>query len=281
MGAQRWVVLAGLVVLSCSGDHSPVAENPAAAPQGAAPAGWTVTNGNTLTETFADGTKRATHLAAAPATLVRSATNGSPVMVLKTTPAFVDTTPPSITGEAPLTVKFNLCQSSDPDQNEANPEQGDTLNWQFHFGDSGNPAFDEDGTFKPDFDHFCRVEHTYAKGEYTATVAVTDKHLEDQAKDVVALARVTQSIRIRSGPTSCPMPDSSVAWSLNFHPDIFQSSCTCPATGETVPVITIIGPNPGGFVGACLEAGGFPIFGTSFPPNACVCADGFPFPGPV
>jgi len=134
--------------------------------------------------------------------------------VLRTTPpADPSTSPfPTIFGAAPLTVRFNLCRSDDPD-----PE--DSLNYQFSFGDSGRPAFNPDGTFAPDFDHFCRTEHVYEKpGTYTATVSVTDKHLEDQSQRVVAFARRTQGLLIvvvppgliqpgpHPGPSSSPPP---------------------------------------------------------------------------
>jgi hypothetical protein len=128
------------------------------------------------------------------------ADNNAPRLFLKTDPP-MDTrvSPALISGASPLRVHFNLCKSDDPDQ-VLNPDgtenpSGDTLNWQFNFGDS-KPAFNADGSFNPDFDHFCRVDHTYGPGEYTATVSVTDKHLEDQAGGVAALARVTQTVRI-------------------------------------------------------------------------------------
>ena len=143
------------------------------------------------------------------------AQNLPPNLVLRTTPpADPSTSPfPTIFGEAPLAVRFNLCRSDDPD-----PE--DSLNYQFSFGDSGRPAFNPDGTFAPDFDHFCRTEHVYGTpGTYTATVSVTDKHLEDQSREVVAFARRTQSLTIvvvpagsiqpsgpHPGPSSSPPP---------------------------------------------------------------------------
>ena len=118
-----------------------------------------------------------------------SAQNDPPTMVLRTTPP-VDPERGAVSGPSPLTVLFNVCRSSDPDP-------GDTLNYQFHFGDSGRPAFNPDGSFNADFDHFCRAEHTYrSPGTYTATVSVTDKHLEDQGRDVSALARRTETVRI-------------------------------------------------------------------------------------
>jgi len=84
-----------------------------------------------------------------------------------------------------------LCRSDDPDQ-------GDSLNWQYNFGDSGRNPFNADGSFNPDADHVCRVEHTYAEGTYTAWVSVTDKHLEDQSKGVAGLARRSQAFTVRA-----------------------------------------------------------------------------------
>jgi PKD domain-containing protein len=130
--------------------------------------------------------------ATSKANMEAGAQNLPPNFVLRTTPpADASTIPfPTISGEAPLAVRFNLCRSDDPD-----PE--DSLNYQFSFGDSGRPAFNPDGTFAPDFDHFCRTEHLYGTpGTYTATVSVTDKHLEDQSRQVVAFARRTQSLTI-------------------------------------------------------------------------------------
>jgi hypothetical protein len=141
-------------------------------------------------------------------------------MELKTQPPAVPDDPyPLVSGVAPLTVKFNLCRSSDPDQEPDDlptAGEGDSLNWQFHFGDDGSAAFDPDGSFNPHFEHFCRVEHTYATaGRYVATVTVTDKHLEDQASGVVAHARVVQRITVNAGgvapdliPTPTPTPRS-------------------------------------------------------------------------
>jgi hypothetical protein len=138
-------------------------------------------------------------LAAAPAEEGVVAFNAAPSMSFRTSPpADTSTQPyPTLRGRAPFVVRFNLCESSDPDQNPTEPDAGDTLNWQFHFGDSGTPAFDADGSFNPDADHFCRVEHVYERpGNYVATLSVTDKHLEDQSGRVSAQARVTQKLTV-------------------------------------------------------------------------------------
>lgn len=132
-----------------------------------------------------------------------SAQNAAPNLFLKTRPAADNSTLPypTISGLAPLTVNFNLCNSDDSDQ-------GDSINWQFNFGDSGKAAFNPDGTFNPDFDHFCRVEHVYGEGTYIATLSVTDKHLEDQSRGAVALARTTRRLTIVAGRLPEPTPSA-------------------------------------------------------------------------
>jgi hypothetical protein len=142
----------------------------------------------------------------APAGGVATAMNLAPVLRLKTDPPVNNGT---VSGVIPLTVMFNLCPSDDPDNPGGLIPGGDTLNWQFNFGDGRLPAFNRDGTFNPDFEQSCRVEHTYFNpGIYTVTLSVTDKHLEDQGRGVVALARTTQQITVGAAP-SCVTPGSS------------------------------------------------------------------------
>jgi len=172
---------------------------------------------------------RATRSAASNASMEAGAQNLPPNFVLRTTPpADPSGGPfPTISGEAPLAVRFNLCRSDDPD-----PE--DSLNYQFSFGDSGRPAFNPDGTFAPDFDHFCRVEHVYERpGTYTATVSVTDKHLEDQGQQVVAFARRTQSLTIVVVPAGLtqPQPHPSPSSSRPRPRRRGSSSPSWPTTG--------------------------------------------------
>ena len=105
-----------------------------------------------------------------------AAQNRPPRLIVQTNPgASHNESPPLIEGPAPLNVFFSLCQSDDPDQillpGGIQDPRGDTLNWQFHFGDSGTPAFHPDGSFNPDVDHICRVDHTYQEGTYIATVS--------------------------------------------------------------------------------------------------------------
>jgi plastocyanin len=128
---------------------------------------------------------------------------------------------------------WNLCNSDDQDP-------GDSLNWQFNFGDSGRPAFNADGTFNPDFDHSCRTEHTYREGSYTATVSVTDKHLEDQSRNVSATARNSQLLRVLAfvTPPPAPSPTTPVTTPVN-PPVIIQNFSFAPGVitvrlGQTV-----------------------------------------------
>jgi len=167
------------------------------------------------------------------------ALNQPPVLRLKTVPEADKTGAVwTLAGEAPFTVKLNLCTSGDPDM-IFNPDgtlspRGDQINWQFNFGEplnygvgsdgtpSPDPAF-RDGTFRTDFGGFCRVEHTYeTPGTYIATVSVTDQHLEDQSGGVRALARQTQRVKVVALsdeppaadcqlPTSSPIGDLGVA----------------------------------------------------------------------
>jgi hypothetical protein len=141
--------------------------------------------------------------------------NSSPILVVRTTPVANNATVPypTVSGLVPLTVRFNLCRSDDPEQillpNGTFDPTGDTITWQFHFGDSDRPAFNPNGTFNPDFEHFCRVDHVYYRpGSYTATLSVTDKHMEDQSRGVSALARVTTRLTIEALLPPPPSPAS-------------------------------------------------------------------------
>jgi hypothetical protein len=132
--------------------------------------------------------------------------NQPPRLVLRTNPAADNSQdPPLIEGPAGrdgFVVRFNLCNSDDDDMihlpDGTLDPNGDSLNWQFHFGDSGAPAFDQQGVFHPDADHECRVDHAYQPGDYIATLSVTDKHLGDQQHGVSAMARSTTTVRIRA-----------------------------------------------------------------------------------
>jgi hypothetical protein len=176
------------------------------------------------------------------------ALNVPPNLVVRTTPAAdYSTNPPTISGAPPLDVFFGLCQSDDPDQ-------GDSLNWQYNFGDSGRKPFNDDGSFNPDTDHACRTEHTYAEGTYTAWVSVTDKHLEDQSKGVRSLARRSQAFTIKAEfPRTPPAPPSVPAvLPPNCH-TITKPNGACP-TGATSYCVSdpVVSPtNPAHALTAC------------------------------
>jgi hypothetical protein len=266
-------ILSASLALACSGDHSRGA-SVAGAEKSPAVAVTTVTKGGVVTETLADGTTRTSRLTVGD---VRSGAddpvNRSPVMNLKTTPEADDTTTPypTILGSDPLTVKFNLCQSTDPDQNLEHPELGDRLNWQFNFGD-GPPPFDADGSFHPDYEHFCRVEHTYGVGRYIATVSVTDRHLNDQSSGGVrALARVSKTLSIVVlGPApaaplpSCPFTDAaSSQWVSDSSTQTL--TCTCPSNGQVLPFF----PPAPSFATSCFGQGFNGAI--AFTPGKCGC----------
>jgi hypothetical protein len=165
-----------------------------------------------------------------------TAENAPPNIVWRTTPpADTKFDPPIVLGQAPLDVKFNLCNSDDPDQNPTNPGQGDQINWQFNFGDTtSKPPFNADGSFNPDFDHFCRTDHNYANpGRYLATLSVTDEHLEDQAHRVSALARSSQQVLIEVS-SDCVPPSSTTIPSYIW-------ACTPPTTFDVSDHFTGVG----------------------------------------
>jgi len=140
---------------------------------------------------------------------------------------------PTVSGVIPLNVRFNLCPSDDPDMihlpDGTLDPRGDSLNWQFNFGDyQAKPAFDPiTGQFNPDFDHFCRVEHVYEKaGTFVATLSVTDKHVEDQGKGVSGLARSTVRVTVNAFPVAPPEPPPASAVPVIL---TFTATGGCPA----------------------------------------------------
>jgi hypothetical protein len=181
-----------------------------------------------------------------------TAQNATPNLNLKTKPVADRTGAiPTITGQAPLSVRFNLCTSDDADQ-VLGPDgrelpNGDSLNWQFNFGDPNryaigptgipapDPAFDPiTGAFRPDFDRFCRVDHVYEdEGIYIATVSVTDKHQEDQGAG--ALARRSERVRIVAlGEPVVDLPGCTAPTSISI-PDSGVDTCSPPGTFDASP----------------------------------------------
>jgi len=83
--------------------------------------------------------------------------NQPPNAVFKSTP---DAVKGEITGTAPLAVRFNMCQSTDPDRN--------VMFFRMDF--DGDGKWEVHGTTGGS----CRRDHTYAVGTYTTVNCVTD-----------------------------------------------------------------------------------------------------------
>jgi hypothetical protein len=190
-----------------------------------------------------------------------------------------------ISGFAPLKVLFNLCRSSDPDTN-------DSLNWQFHFGDSPTTPFRPDGTFNPDAEHTCRTEHVYEAGRYTATVSVTDKHLEDQGKGAVALARKTQQLIVdvssaqAPGGSDCTPTGATVSTSFDsFAPGTAVEALTVPgvtfASGGTATIMPSFFASLTGMVAIQFNAPGDITFNFASDRDGVSMNLATPFPFPV
>jgi hypothetical protein len=86
-----------------------------------------------------------------------SGTNQAPVAVFKSNPSAVQGT---ISGTAPLNVRFNMCLSSDPDQDEI----------YFTMDFEGDGDIDQGGTTGGN----CRRDHVYAAGTWTAHNCLRD-----------------------------------------------------------------------------------------------------------
>jgi len=118
----------------------------------------------------------------------------------------------NVEGLAPLKVRFGLCRSGDPDP-------GDSLSFKWYWGDPYDPPYlpgkpNQEGETPGGP---CYAEHTYPVGKYTATVTVSDRHLEDQGGNVGSQALRTQTVNINAypappncvAPTSTQIPDNS------------------------------------------------------------------------
>jgi PKD repeat protein len=98
-----------------------------------------------------------TAVAVGPGTSPSPSANQPPKAVFKTNPIANHGT---ITGTAPLSVRFNMCLSSDPD--------GDTLYFTMDFNGDGD--IDQGGTTGGN----CRRDHVYTAGTWTAYNCVRD-----------------------------------------------------------------------------------------------------------
>jgi PKD repeat protein len=129
----------------------------------------TYTTGGVFTAAFTVTTatqsaRCATTVTAMPSTVPSPpAINQAPNAVFKSTPAAVGST---ITGTAPLSVRFNMCASSDP--------EGDELYFTHDF--DGDGRVDWGGTTGA----HCRADHVYAAGTWKARVCVHDRDADGQ-----------------------------------------------------------------------------------------------------
>ncbi len=120
----------------------------------------------------------ATAVAVGPGTGPTPGTNQPPTPVFKTNPLANHGT---ITGTAPLSVRFNMCPTSDA--------EGDTLYFTMDF--NGDGQVDQGGTTGAN----CRRDHVYTAGTWTARICVRDidasrKALhEDQCRTYTVVAK--------------------------------------------------------------------------------------------
>lgn len=131
---------------------------------------------------------------------VAGASNNAPVLVYKTTPRHVSN---EIFGKAPLQVKINTCNSSDPDPGDSirtDVDWGDGVETGPHGPGAGTDPEDGNGPTGCGGPDCCRHRHEYKDvGRYTITIKLTDKHLEDQSGDVSASALTTATLTARVG----------------------------------------------------------------------------------
>jgi hypothetical protein len=101
---------------------------------------------------------------AMPSTVPSPPPNQPPNPVYKSTPDAVGST---ISGTAPLGVRFNLCASTDP--------EGDRLYYHYDFGGDGKS--DWGGTTGA----HCRVDHVYAAGTWRSRTCLHDTDANGEA----------------------------------------------------------------------------------------------------
>jgi uncharacterized repeat protein (TIGR01451 family) len=116
--------------------------------------------------------------------------NQPPVAVISANPT---------SGAAPLTVNFNGSGSSDPDAGDGIT----AYSWAFGDGTTGSGA---------------TVTHTYAAGNYTARLTVTDKHSATGTSSVVISANNTPPTATIDTPAACSStaPCWAVGDTINF-----------------------------------------------------------------
>lgn len=117
-----------------------------------------------LVTTTAQSARCSTAVSVQPGTSPLPGTNQAPTAVFKSTP---DARGGTISGTAPLEVRFNMCPSSDPD--------GDKIYFSMDFNGDGD--IDQAGTTGGN----CRRDHVYAAGTWTAYNCLRDIDVKGKA----------------------------------------------------------------------------------------------------
>jgi hypothetical protein len=203
--AGAGAAVAGGVALAKKDDETSTTTTPAG------PGGPTTTVGQATTTTTTTTT-----------TMPPTGSNGPPIGVFRVNPD-----PPE--GNSPLTVNFNMCQSSDPD--------GDDLEFSFVFGDGGSDQ------------GFCRVEHVYTASSladvrktdanYTARLCVGDgvpSHEQCRTFDVRVITQAPSPTTTTTIPTTTTT--TSTTTSSTTTTTTTTTSSTSSTTTTTIAAIT-------------------------------------------
>lgn len=146
-----------------------------------------------------------------------------------------------LTGAAPLTTTLSANGSSDPDA-------GDTLTYFWDFGDGGPEVSTTAVT----------IQHTYAQGNYTASLRVRDNHFAFSTPATVhisagntppapsitapangTLFAVGQNFTLTGTATDAEdgtLPASSLSWTVLLHHNTHTHPFLGPTTGNNVPL---------------------------------------------
>jgi len=152
---------AGPVTLAISYGDGQSGSNPDATHTYAAAGSYTASM-NVTTPSQSARCSAAVTVTASPTTFPGG--NQPPIAIFKTTPAAVGST---ITGQAPLTVLFNMCASSDPEDDELYFLMDFDGDEKFEFG--GITGF------------HCRAEHVYAVGTWNPVLCLYDRDANRKA----------------------------------------------------------------------------------------------------
>jgi glucose/arabinose dehydrogenase len=145
------------------------------------------------------------------------------------------------TGAAPLTTTLSAAGSSDPDA-------GDTLTYFWNFGDGG-PEVSTTGL---------TIAHTYAQGNYTASLRARDNHFAFSSPATVnisagntppvptisvpangTLFAVGQNFTLTGSATDAEdgaLPASSLSWTVLLHHSAHTHPFLGPTTGNNIPL---------------------------------------------